>query len=139
MTWQYDDGGREAAGYKGTTGDCVTRAIAIACELPYQEVYDALNIARQNPEKASPGTRRKLMNSSARTMVAILTASATSTESCRISSILSRRIRWMATITRAISCADRPSACLPGTRSPGERIRSMETASRVAMPPGHLP
>lgn len=67
MTWQYDDGGREAAGYKGTTGDCVTRAIAIACELPYQEVYDALNIARQNPEKASPGTRRKLMNSSART------------------------------------------------------------------------
>jgi hypothetical protein len=63
----YDDGGREAAGYKGTTGDCVTRAIAIACELPYQEVYDALNIARQNPEKASPGTRRKLMNSSART------------------------------------------------------------------------
>lgn len=40
--WQYDDGGREAAGYKGTTGDCVTRAIAIACELPYQEVYDAM-------------------------------------------------------------------------------------------------
>jgi len=67
MTWIYDDGGREAAGYKGKTGDCVTRAIAIACELPYQEVYDALNIARANPVKASPGTRRKLMNSSSRT------------------------------------------------------------------------
>src|SRR5208282_5932506 len=40
----YDDGGREAAGYKGKTGDCVTRAIAIACELPYQEVYDALRV-----------------------------------------------------------------------------------------------
>lgn len=36
------DGGRAAAGYKGTTGDCVTRAIAIATGKPYQEVYDAL-------------------------------------------------------------------------------------------------
>ncbi len=42
--WVHDDGGREAAGYKGKTGDCVTRAIAIACELPYQEVYDALRV-----------------------------------------------------------------------------------------------
>ena len=39
----YDDGGRAEAGYKGTTGDCVTRAIAIATETPYQEVYDAIN------------------------------------------------------------------------------------------------
>lgn len=31
-----------AAGYKGNTGDCVTRAIAIATGRPYQEVYDAL-------------------------------------------------------------------------------------------------
>ncbi len=36
------DGGREEAGYKGKAGDCVTRAIAIASELPYQEVYDGL-------------------------------------------------------------------------------------------------
>jgi hypothetical protein len=42
VTWIYDDGGRAAAGYKGSTGDCVTRAIAIAAELPYQEIYDAL-------------------------------------------------------------------------------------------------
>lgn len=42
--WIYDDGGRKAAGYKGTTGDCVTRAITIACELDYQEVYDALHV-----------------------------------------------------------------------------------------------
>tara|TARA_R110002110_G_scaffold56660_1_gene160755 strand:+ start:21 stop:581 length:561 start_codon:yes stop_codon:yes gene_type:complete len=42
MTYAYNDGGRKAAGYKGTTGDCVCRAIAIAAELPYQEVYDAL-------------------------------------------------------------------------------------------------
>lgn len=43
MTYVYNDGGRKAAGYKGKTGDCVTRAIAIATERPYQEVYDALN------------------------------------------------------------------------------------------------
>lgn len=30
MTFVYDDGGRSAAGFKGKTGDCVTRAIAIA-------------------------------------------------------------------------------------------------------------
>jgi hypothetical protein len=40
--WVYDDGGRAAAGYKGNTGDCVVRAIAIAAELPYEEVYEAL-------------------------------------------------------------------------------------------------
>lgn len=40
--WVFDDGGREAAGFKGKTGDCVTRAIAIAAELPYREVYDEL-------------------------------------------------------------------------------------------------
>jgi hypothetical protein len=28
--WQFDDGGRGAAGFKGKTGDCVCRAIAIA-------------------------------------------------------------------------------------------------------------
>ena len=37
-----DDGGREAAGFKGMTNDCVTRAITIATGTPYQEVYDAL-------------------------------------------------------------------------------------------------
>ena len=38
----YNDGGREAAGYKGSAGDCVCRAVAIAARLPYQEVYDRL-------------------------------------------------------------------------------------------------
>lgn len=41
-----NDGGRAAAGYKGTTGDCVVRAIAIACEKPYSEVYDRLSALR---------------------------------------------------------------------------------------------
>jgi hypothetical protein len=43
MNYIYDDGGRAAAGYRGETGDCVVRAIAIATEMPYQEVYDATN------------------------------------------------------------------------------------------------
>lgn len=43
MTYVYNDGGRAVAGYKGKTGDCGARAIAIATGLPYQEVYDAIN------------------------------------------------------------------------------------------------
>lgn len=43
MNWIFDDGGRAAAGYKGEAGDCVVRAIAIAAQRPYQEVYDAMN------------------------------------------------------------------------------------------------
>lgn len=43
MDWVFDDGGRAEAGYKGMTGDCVCRAIAIAVERPYQEVYDLIN------------------------------------------------------------------------------------------------
>jgi hypothetical protein len=60
----HDDGGRAAAGYRGQAGDCVTRAIAIATGLPYQEVYDGINAVakRERPRK---GRRR----SSARTGV----------------------------------------------------------------------
>jgi hypothetical protein len=43
MKFVYDDGGRAAAGYRGRAGDCVVRAIAIATQRPYQEVYDAIN------------------------------------------------------------------------------------------------
>jgi hypothetical protein len=43
MDFVYNDGGRAAAGYKGRAGDCVVRAIAIATQKPYQEVYDAIN------------------------------------------------------------------------------------------------
>ena len=37
-----NDGGRQAAGFKGTAGDCVARSIAIASGLPYTEVYAKL-------------------------------------------------------------------------------------------------
>jgi len=42
MPFEYDDGGRELAGFKGTTGDCACRAVAIASGRPYREVYDSL-------------------------------------------------------------------------------------------------
>ena len=37
-----NDGGREAAGYKGKVGDCVVRSIAIVTNLSYQKIYDDL-------------------------------------------------------------------------------------------------
>lgn len=43
MQFNYNDGGRSAAGFKGTTGDCVVRAISIATNKPYKEVYDDIN------------------------------------------------------------------------------------------------
>ncbi len=42
MDFQFNDGGRALAGFKDKTGDCVARAIAIAAELPYADVYQAL-------------------------------------------------------------------------------------------------
>ncbi len=62
MRFQYNDGGRQSAGYKGNAGDCVTRAIAIATGKPYQEVYDALN----ELGKAERTGKRKRGKSSAR-------------------------------------------------------------------------
>lgn len=64
MEWRYVDGGRKAAGYKGETGDCVTRSIAIATGLPYQGVYDAINEIAQSERPRKGRTR-----SSARTGV----------------------------------------------------------------------
>ena len=37
--YRYDDGGRAAAGYRGKTGDCVVRAIAICAREDYLAVY----------------------------------------------------------------------------------------------------
>ena len=63
-----DDGGRAAAGYKGSAGDCVTRAIAIATGLPYQQVYDEL-FRRAKANQARPrrkGARKAHPNASPR-------------------------------------------------------------------------
>jgi hypothetical protein len=55
MEWIYDDGGRANAGYKGTTGDCAVRSIAIVSGKKYQEVYDSINNLSLKEHK----TRRK--------------------------------------------------------------------------------
>lgn len=42
METQKNDGGRSKAGYVGSAGDCVVRAIAIVSGKDYQSVYDDL-------------------------------------------------------------------------------------------------
>lgn len=48
MKFQYNDGGREKAGFKGPARDCVTRAIAIISGKPYLEVYIGINTFAQD-------------------------------------------------------------------------------------------
>lgn len=42
IKFNYNDGGRAEAGFKGSAGDCVTRSIAIVTGKSYKEVYDDL-------------------------------------------------------------------------------------------------
>lgn len=71
MDWVYDDGGREAAGFVGTTGDCVCRAIAIATQMPYREVYKLINSygKQERPDRKRKGNSFNGHRSSARTGV----------------------------------------------------------------------
>lgn len=64
MRFEYNDGGRKAAGYQGSTGDCVCRAISIATCLPYQDVYEDLNRNIQNRRQT-----KRIRGRSARTGV----------------------------------------------------------------------
>jgi hypothetical protein len=57
MTYVYSDGGRAASGFKGTTGDCVVRAVAIAAGLPYSDVYDTLS-RLQRSQRVTKHTRK---------------------------------------------------------------------------------
>lgn len=54
MQFIHDDGGRAAAGFKGSAGDCVARAIAIVSGRPYAEVYRKLADG-QDSERKSKG------------------------------------------------------------------------------------
>ena len=63
MRFEYNDGGRKAVGYKGKTGDCVCRSIAIATKMPYAYVYMLLNeqaqqqrITKRQPKRGSART-----------------------------------------------------------------------------------
>lgn len=62
MKMVYTDGGRMAAGYKGTANDCVCRAVAIATQQKYATVYQALNGERDSKRRTA-----KTKQSSSRT------------------------------------------------------------------------
>jgi len=50
MNYIYSDGGRKKSGYKGSTNDCVVRAVAIATNRDYKDVYKELyDFAGQTP------------------------------------------------------------------------------------------
>lgn len=53
------DGGRSEAGFKGSAGDCVCRAICNATGLPYKEVYDRLAEGNAT-QRVTKGTRKSL-------------------------------------------------------------------------------
>jgi hypothetical protein len=59
IEFQQNDGGREEAGFVGKVSvrDCVVRAIAIATEKPYREVYEALSKSGKSPRN---GVRRSV-------------------------------------------------------------------------------
>ena len=40
--YEYDDGGRDAAGFVGVLNDCEVRAAAIATGKPYRQVHDEM-------------------------------------------------------------------------------------------------
>ena len=59
MKFNYNDGGRAKANYKGHTGDCVCRAIAIATDLPYKQIYEALANGNANQRKGKYESKSK--------------------------------------------------------------------------------
>lgn len=63
--FQFNDGGRKDAGFKGSADDCVARAIAIASGLPYKKIYDRLadGNASQRASKHTPKQSRSARNS----------------------------------------------------------------------------
>lgn len=71
LRFEVNDGGRADAGFKGRTTDCSCRAISIAMQRPYREVYDDLN-AWGSQERISKRQRRQAKGS-ARTGVKMTT------------------------------------------------------------------
>lgn len=52
MKFVYNDGGRQVAGYRGSAGDCGTRALAIALDISYQTAYDLINEESHHDRKS---------------------------------------------------------------------------------------
>ena len=64
MQYVNNDGGRAAAGYRGITGDCVCRAIAIATGKPYKEVYAGLISMGKTAFTKTRGRNRRMIATS---------------------------------------------------------------------------
>lgn len=58
MTYVYNDGGRSEAGFKGSTGDCACRAVAIAVQVDYREVYNLINEFAKNERRKKKSNAR---------------------------------------------------------------------------------
>jgi hypothetical protein len=58
----YADGGRADTGRRGSGGDCVTRAIAIASGQDYQQVFDGLRLAVERERPRRGGKRSTVSN-----------------------------------------------------------------------------
>lgn len=55
LPWQYNDGGRKESGRRGDAGDCFVRAVAIAFNKPYSEVYKDFNDFAKTWERSKRG------------------------------------------------------------------------------------
>lgn len=66
MKWEYNDGGRSVAGFSSKS-DCVCRAIAVAVEIPYQDVCNFID--QQGAKERITRGRKKCGRSSIRTGV----------------------------------------------------------------------
>jgi len=60
--FEFHDGGRAAAGFKGGAGDCVVRSIAIAANLPYMQVYEDLREANERYAQERDNKLSRLLN-----------------------------------------------------------------------------
>lgn len=60
----FNDGGREAAGFQGSAGDCVVRSIAIALRLPYLRVYEDLRVANATYAQSRSDKLARRLNAS---------------------------------------------------------------------------
>lgn len=65
MKFNYNDGGRKEAGYKGDASDCFVRSVCIAGDYSYQHIYDLVNDYCQHERQ----TKKMRSRSSSRTGV----------------------------------------------------------------------
>jgi len=65
INFNFNDGGRAAAGYKGFTDDCVCRAICIATGLPYKQVYERLANGNASQRRGKGESKYKVRSKTA--------------------------------------------------------------------------